>query len=133
MQPLTITGDPPVLDVPLGSYSFLPGAAGFTNSPVARTAFKEDIWVLYVAAFTGAGNGQGTQAQQAVQLAMLWGAGVPLGQQPQEFNLNNTPYSAPVIAAAKKLAALSGTARHDWLTTHLAALRADGLTLEQIP
>jgi hypothetical protein len=133
MQPLTITGDPPVLDVPLGSYSFLPGAAGFTNSPVARTAFKEDIWVLYVAAFTGAGNGQGTQAQQAVQLAMLWGAGVPLGQQPQEFNLNNTPYSAPVIAAAKKLAALSGTARHDWLTTHLAALRAGGLTLEQIP
>ena len=132
-QPMTIAGNPAVLSVPLGAYSFLPGAAGFTSAPVPAKAFDEGIWVLYLAAFTGAGNGQGTPAQQAVGLATLWEAGVPLGQLPLDYNLNGTPYSPGVIAAARKLAVLPATTRHAWLATHLAALRDGGLTLEQLP
>jgi hypothetical protein len=132
-QPMTIASNPAVLSVPLGAYSFLPGAAGFTSAPVATKAFDEDIWVLYLAAFTGAGNGQGTPAQQAVGLAMLWETGVPLGRQPVEYNLNSTPYSPGVTAAARKLAALPAATRHAWLAAHLTALRDGGLTLEQLP
>jgi hypothetical protein len=132
-EPMTITGRPAVLSVPLGAYSFLPGAAGFTSAPVPVEAFEEDIWVLYLAAFTGAGNGQGTPAQQAVGLAVLWETGVPLGKQPMEYNLNGAAYSPGVTAAARKLAALPATARHAWLAAHLAALRDGGLTLEQLP
>jgi hypothetical protein len=48
--------------------------------------------------------------------------GSPQGQAPE-----------PVYAAAKRLAALPATARHDWLAAHLAVLRAGGLTLGQVP
>jgi hypothetical protein len=132
-QAMTITGNPPVLGVPFGSYSFLPAAAGFTSVPVAKKAFDEDIWVLYLTAFTGADNSQGTLAQQAVQLALLWHAGVPLGQRPSEFNLNQGPYSASALTAAHDLAAMPAAARQQWLVTHLAALRDGHLTLKQVP
>ena len=38
-----------------------------------------------------------------------------------------------VSAAAQRFAALSASARHAWLATHLAALRAGTITLAQIP
>ena len=39
----------------------------------------------------------------------------------------------PSTAAARRFAALPPGARHAWLAAHLAALRADQLTLAQLP
>jgi hypothetical protein len=64
-------------------------------------------------------------AQQAVEDALLTAA----RSQP----LNPSVTSAGVSAAAQRFAALSASARHAWLATHLAALRAGTITLAQIP
>jgi hypothetical protein len=40
---------------------------------------------------------------------------------------------APIAAAARRFAALPPAVRHDWLVTHLAALRAGRITLAQLP
>jgi hypothetical protein len=42
-------------------------------------------------------------------------------------------YAAQLQAAVNRFAALPATARHAWLLTHLAALRADRVTLSEIP
>jgi len=38
-----------------------------------------------------------------------------------------------VTAAAQRLAALTPSARHTWLTAHIAALRAGTLALTELP
>ena len=38
-----------------------------------------------------------------------------------------------MTAAVRRFAALPAGARHAWLTTHLAALRAGHITLAQLP
>ncbi len=40
---------------------------------------------------------------------------------------------ADIAAAAQRFGALSASARHAWLATHLAALRAGTITLAQLP
>jgi hypothetical protein len=47
--------------------------------------------------------------------------------------LNPGVTSAGVSAAAQRFGALSAGARHAWLATHVAALRAGATTLAQIP
>ena len=64
-------------------------------------------------------------AQQAVEDALL----TAVGSQP----LSPSVTSAGISAAARRFAALSASARHAWLATHLAALRAGAITLAQIP
>jgi hypothetical protein len=64
-------------------------------------------------------------AQQAVEDALL----TAVGSQP----LSPSVTSAGVSAAARRFAALSASARHAWLATHLTALRAGAITLAQIP
>jgi hypothetical protein len=82
------------------------------------------------------GGGPGTsRAQQAVLAALLKAAGVtqsapPARGAPQPAAL---PLPAPVSAAAQRFAALPPTARHTWLSRHLAALRAGRITLAQLP
>jgi hypothetical protein len=53
------------------------------------------------------------------------------------MNMNGkvtTPQTAAEVSAAtKRFAALSAGARHAWLATHLAALRAGTITVAQIP
>jgi hypothetical protein len=106
----------------------------------------EQLRLLAVHAFVGAGNDVGTSAQQAVQAALLQGAGVPFAAQPQlltttglpswaQAALNGPPGSAtgPMYATAQRLAALSPGARHAWLAAHLTALRSGQLTLAQLP
>jgi hypothetical protein len=46
---------------------------------------------------------------------------------------NPSVTSAGIAAAAQRFAALSASARHAWLATHLAALRAGTVTLARIP
>jgi hypothetical protein len=41
--------------------------------------------------------------------------------------------AAEVSAATKRFASLSAGARHAWLATHLAALRAAAIDVAQIP
>ena len=143
--PMTISGQPPVLGMPLGSLN-LPGAAGGTTAQ-----FAEQLKLLSAHVFTGAGAGPGTPAQQAVQAALLQGAGVPVSAQPKVLSMlglpswaradvppSNTghgpgPAAGPVYAAARRLAALPPAARHAWLAAHLGALRSGQLTLGQLP
>ena len=80
----------------------------------------------------------GGPAQQAVEIALLELSGVPLlspsathaGGMVQ--SIAPTPDS-PVCAAARHFAALSPGARHVWLAAHLGALRADHISLAQVP
>jgi hypothetical protein len=148
---VTISGTPPVLRVPLDEFNTLPSA-----TPGSTAQFDQELPLLSVHAFTGAGNGAGTTAQQAVQAALLQHAGLPfatqlqaltifgLPQWGQEYLQGLVPASAPccgpgtspggpVYAAARRLAALPADARHAWLATHLAALRSGQLTLGQLP
>jgi hypothetical protein len=151
--PMTISGQPPALTVPLDSLS-LPGAFG------GRAGwFAEQLELLAAHVLTGAGAGPGTPAQQAVQAALLQGAGVPFSAQPgilsnlglpswarasgsPNGNAHGSPNgnahgpgpaTGPVYAAAQRLAALSPAARHAWLAAHLGALRSGQLTLGQLP
>ena len=78
---VTISGRPPVLRVPLDALSTLPGYIGFTGAPETTGQFAGVLRAVSVHAFVGAGNGAGTPAQQAVQAALLQGAGVPFATQ----------------------------------------------------
>jgi hypothetical protein len=143
-QALALGGHPPVLRVPLDSLSTLPGSFGATAAQ-----FADELRALSVHAFVGAGNGAGTQAQQAVQAALMQGAGVAFARQPRALAIAGLPLSAPanghlsphgpgptggpIYAAARRFAALPATTRRAWLSTHLAALRAGQLTLAQVP
>jgi hypothetical protein len=138
-QVVMISGHPPVLGVPLGTFN-LPGSSGFSVTPVTTTQFADQLRLLSVQAFVGAGNGAGTPAQQAVQAALLQGAGVPFATQPMLLAIAKNgpgpgpgPATGPVYAAARRLAALPPAARHAWLAAHLAALRSGQLTLAQLP
>jgi len=146
---MTISGHPPVLRVPLDTV-LLPGTSGFTRAPVPFADFAGQLRALAAHAFVGAGAGPGTPAQQAVQAALLQGAGVPFSAQPQVLSIIGVappPPGAPVAgagheagkanksvyAAARWLAARPAAARRAWLTAHLAALRSGQLTLAQLP
>jgi hypothetical protein len=128
-----------VLRVPLDALATLPGYTGFTGAPETVGQFADQLRVLSVHAFVGAGNGIGTPAQQAVQAALLQGAGVPFAAQRQLEDAGNAPgppagpSTGPVYAAARRLAAVPPAARHAWLAAHLATLRSGQLTLAQLP
>ena len=143
-QAMTISGRPPVLRMPLDAEN-LPGVFGGTT-----TQFDEQVRLLFIHAFVGAGADAGTPAQQAVQAAMLDAVGVPFAAQPKVLSgvglpswarvtgLSGSttlpgPATGPVYAAARRLAALPAAARHAWLAFHLAAIRSGRLTLAQLP
>ena len=81
--------------------------------------------------------GPGVAARLAVQSALLLVARVPLRAQSDALGPPYVPLSAAqqaqVSTAAQRLAALPAAARHAWLATHLAALRAGHVTLAQLP
>jgi hypothetical protein len=147
---VTISGTPPVLRLPLDTFNTLPSA-----TPGSAAQFDQELPLLSVHAFVGAGSGAGTAAQQAVQAALLQHAGLPFAAQLQALTILGLPQWAqedlqglvggsasgspaqspagPVYAAARRLAALPAAARHAWLAAHLAALRSGQLTLGQLP
>jgi len=141
-QAMTISGDPPVLRMPLGALG-LAGAFGWTGDEVAG-----QYRLLFVHAFTGAGNGPGTAAQRAVQAALLQDIGVPIAAQPKLLSSvglpswarvtggpqpGPEPAAGPVYAAARRFAALPRAVQHAWLAAHLGALRSGHLSLGQLP
>jgi hypothetical protein len=141
-QAMTISGDPPVLHMPIGALG-IGGAFGWTGGEMAG-----QYQLLFVHAFTGAGSGPGTAAQQAVQAALLQDIGVPIATQPKLLSSVGLPSWArvtggpqpgpqpakgPVYAAARRFAALPRATQHAWLAAHLGALRSGQLTLGQLP
>ena len=137
-QPIMFGGQPPVLRMQLGLLH-MPGPCGFCVGPTTAQ-FADEMRLLFAHAFVGAGDSPGSPAQQAVQAALLQGAGVQFAAQPGVIAIaDNFPgpapqaATAPVYAAARRLATLPTAAQHAWLAAHLAALRADRLTLEELP
>jgi hypothetical protein len=140
-EAMTIGGHPPVLHMPLDTLNLL-GSSGFTSSPVSMADFAGQIRVLAVHAFVAGRAGVGTPAQQAVQSALLAGAGLPFASQARTLGeagllpppgTNGPAPATSVAAAGRRLAALPPAARHAWLASHLAALRAGRLTLADLP
>jgi hypothetical protein len=139
-QAMTIAGRPPMLSLPLGALD-LPGAFGQTDA-----LLPDQLRLLAVHAFVGAGNSIGTPAQQAVQAALLTAPAFRSPRSPRRCptpgcpswaqaagNGEPGPAKGPVYDAARRLAAMPAVARHAWLFTHLAALRSGQLTLAQLP
>jgi hypothetical protein len=138
-QAITLGGHPPVLRISLGQLN-MPGPCGFCDGPVAMKQFTGQLRLAFAHAFAGAGNGSGSPVQQAVQAALLQGAGIPFAAQPRLVAATKNspgpgpgPATGPVYAAARRLATLPAAARHAWLAAHLAALRAGRLTLKELP
>ena len=138
-QAITLGGQPPVLRISLGLLN-MPGPCGFCARPVGTKPFADQMRLAFAHAFVGAGNGSGSPVQQAVEAALLRGAGIPFAAQPGLIAATKNgpgpgpgPATGPVYAAARRLATLPAAARHAWLTAHLAALRAGRLTLKQLP
>jgi hypothetical protein len=138
-QALTMGGHPPVLRMSLGQLN-MPGPCGFCDRATGANGFENQIRLLFTHAFVGAGFGSGSQAQQAVQAALLREAGIPLAAQRKLVGITANgpapapgPAAGPVYAAAGRLAGLPASARHAWLAAHLAALRAGRLTLKELP
>jgi hypothetical protein len=109
---------------------------------VPTADFADQLRLLSLHAFVGAGAGVGTPTQQAVQAALLQGAGVPFAAQPRLLVIAGLamagpngpkPARGPVYAAAQRLAALPAATRHAWLAAHLGALRSGQFTLRQLP
>jgi hypothetical protein len=132
---LSLGGHPAVLSMALGQLN-MPGPCGFCN-PVSMQEFAGQLRYLFARAFVGAGLGPGTTVQQAVQAALLLNAGMSFSAQATiTQNIPGPPPGAApesVNAAAQRFAAQPAAARNAWLAAHLAALRAGGLTLGQLP
>ncbi len=133
-QGVTISGRPAALRLPLDEEN-LPGAFG-----ERRAEFAAELQIATLEAVTGTAGQAGTPAQRAVLAALLQQAGQPFAAQPGMLAAAAIPpgpapgpATGPVYAAARRLAALPGPARHAWLARHLAALRSGRVTLEQIP
>jgi hypothetical protein len=136
---MTISGSPPVLAIPLGANPSLPGSSGFQPSTTAKQ-FAEILREQFVTAFVTSGTGDETQAQQAIEAALLQRVGIPFADQPTLKAISqNGPVAdagkatGPVYAAAQRFVALPADAQHAWLTANLSALRSGGLSLAQLP
>jgi len=102
---------------------------GATSLAGWRTGFPQGLLDAFLA---GPSPAAGLNpAQQAVEDALL----AAVGAQPVAL-LRPVPASAQEVAAsaaAQRFEALPAGARHAWLTTHLAALRAGKITVAQLP
>jgi hypothetical protein len=124
------------------------GLAPFWGSPAGvdnagwRAGFQQNFLIAFVAGQPQAGPGadafvaQPTAAQQAVITALMTAVGSAAPQFGEDMSnggptVGATP--AQIAAAAARFASLTAAARHAWLATHLAALRAGTIPLSQLP
>jgi hypothetical protein len=149
-----ISGRPPVLYLPLAGLT-LPGEG---NAPAGQFAaslrqqYGPSIVNDLVGLPAGAGPGTGVTAINALpgpghaaQFAIAGALDRVLNlapRQPPGLRLPRGAVAAPAggsssagqeLAASKRFAALPAAVRHAWLAAHLAALRADRITLGEIP
>jgi hypothetical protein len=157
----TLSGQPPVLGMPLGALS-LPGTSAFATFKTSGADFGDQLRLLAVHVLVVPGaSSAGTPAQQAVQAVLLRGAGVPFSAQPAALGSADVPWTSPgsgppgsgppssgprgsgppsqgsagssFYTAARRFAALPAATQHAWLVAHLAAVRSGQLTLAQLP
>jgi hypothetical protein len=104
-----------------------PGLRFDTVPPDLRT----DVAINAIEVVVAPGRAGNGPAQQAIAgaLAQLMRVSMP-GRNPD--SLLPSPGS-PAAVAAQQFAALPATTRHDWLVSHVEALRAGRLTLTDIP
>ena len=147
-----IGGSPPVLKLPLAGLS-LPGEGSVIIAQFISQLQSRDVMAILSAVIGGGPGSQGVPtgparvggqggprgpasvpvplppgaaAQLATETALAELAGVPSG--------NGLPtLSGPSLAAARRFADLPAAARHAWLVSHLAALRAGRVTPSEIP
>jgi hypothetical protein len=99
------------------------GAALVATAGWMLAAYAACVAVLF--GVTASQHAGGDPAQQAVELGLLQAGGSDAGAAWQ--------VALGVAAAAGRFAALPAASRHAWLATHLAALRAARITMEQLP
>jgi hypothetical protein len=140
-----LTGNPPVFEYTadhVGAYFGL----FFGFDPVGwQQGFQEGLLDAFLEAPASPGPSSGLSngpaqldaAQQAVEDALLAGVGSPPLGASAGHTASNGKLSEATLAdievAAQRFGALSASARHAWLATHLAALRAGTVTLAQLP
>jgi len=134
-----ISGNPPVFDftaehvgTTFGEFYGIPEPAGW------RAGFQQGLLDAFLeGAPQHAGPVPLDAAQQAVEDVLLTAIGSPpLGASSGQTAVNgklDAATLADISAAAHRFAALSASARHAWLATHLAALRAGAITLAKLP
>jgi hypothetical protein len=126
-----ISGNPPVIELPLGIDAGNPADIGSVLPQAAQAI---------MASVAGSGGRLETPAQLAVAAGLLKAAGVPLltpaeaaeGTGPGGGALALQPGS-PVDVAVLRFAALPAATRHAWLLRHLPALRSGRVHLAQLP
>jgi len=158
----TIAGSPPVFEYNAEQVGDLVGAFGgsgpvygaFSGSGPAfggsgslagwRAGFQQGLLDSFVAGpartVTAALQG-GPASLDPAQQAVMNGLMLAVGTQPPPPLLEALPNGPPppsqtppdISAAASRFASLPESARHAWLLTHLAALRAGRVTLAEIP
>jgi hypothetical protein len=131
-----ISGHPPVFDFTAEHVGTLFGLFyGHPDLGVWSAGFQQGLVDAFVAAPSGRAGPVAAPlgaAQEAVADALL----AAVGSQPPAPSgptTANDGIPADVSAATRRFAALSASARHAWLATHLTALRAGQITLAQIP
>ncbi|MBO2460007.1 hypothetical protein [Actinomadura violacea] len=117
----SIRGSVLLLPAPFEAYD----TRGRIRGRVAREMRADTAAGLLLGAWDGTGS-----ARQAAVLAVLVAAGDP--PDGADLPIRDTPGPA-VLAAARRLAALPQPAWHQWFAAHLSALRADRLTLKDLP
>jgi hypothetical protein len=117
-----ISGTPPEYHLLLPNQ--LPGPTLTITESAAAVRGQDGPGIL--SSILGGGSGP---AQAAVRAAMLHASGLDDVAGPEDVPTPGTPTDA----AAQRFAALPAAARHAWLVTHLAELRAGQLTLADLP
>jgi hypothetical protein len=137
----SISGNPPVFEFSGESVGGLYGGFNGIADPARwRAGFQQGLLDAFVSgplrtAFGGHIILQPGAAQQAVADGLL----IAVGSQPASGGLSiatrqaATESSAAISTAASRFTSLPESARHAWLLSHLAALRAGEITLEQLP
>jgi hypothetical protein len=137
----TLRGHPPVFDFTIGQV-----LAG--SSPYAGAAGRTAGRLIFIDTVVSGGSNQrgpgvfagpptvtGGPAQKAVEAVLLKEVGVPLvsSGDPRPGSVSGPALGTAAYAAAERFAALSPSARHAWLATHLIALQAGKVSAAQIP
>lgn len=134
-----LRGTPAVFHLVLPDQGLGPAMTTAELADVVRSVTAPEL----VAGLVGAAD-SGSLAQRAVAVALILatrpggspsayqraGGGLPglIGQP-----LPEVAPGSPAAAAARRFAALPAAVRHRWLVLHLTALRADRITLAQLP
>jgi hypothetical protein len=140
-----IAGNPPMFEYTADHVGAYFGLFGGFDPAGWQAGFQEGLLDAFLEAPAPPGvpnvlsNGpaQLDAAQQAVEDVLLAGVGSPpLGASAGHTATNGKLTAATLAdidAAAHRFGALPASARHAWLVTHLAALRAGNVTLAQLP